>query len=654
MQLPWRIKKRRRGAATLFSGSPGLVSGIDRLTALPTLTVNSIAKTPTFTYRGKDATAATFPPLTYGRTLNIAGSGALPSLNQPTPFFGANDQSVNFNLAKYYEEPSDTAYGDLNGLDVIVEAFLCSGNTTEGYASKYSGVSSRGWLFLCLNSGKTIAWRMDGASATSTLVASANFTLTDWWYHVLLYVNISENSTNGSKLYLNGTQNGTSVNFSAIGSMANTFKVDIGLANSINVCSTDVGYFSLWSGANWIQEGAAGPTEIAALAKSRYHAFIGSGATLPTAWGSTSHAYQINNPTASIRKYYLMGANAIRFEVTPSSSFVGIVNEAAVQNLILQSETLNTTWTKTLLTSITNNSAAGPNGFSVLDGLIANAGHAVHGVSQAVTLTGAKYTFGCFAVKGDRNWIHVDNDTLNVGCYFDINNGVIGTADAGATPGMISLGSGLYLCWITFTGTAAAHTLACHPADSDLDEDINGDGATINAHLGCFFCHLGSHPALYIPTTTAAVTKATDTLIFPSTGLVSVPVGSMEFDFKAPAAGWVPTRRNTLLSINDGTANNYIDVFMDTSGRICAESRKTAGTNGDITGTGNKIDGSIHHVKCSWSDSALSLWVDGIAMGTDTAQTPPTSITQISVGQDAAGATNAYPVLVANYIFKAR
>ena len=144
------------------------------------------------------------------------------------------------------------------------------------------------------------------------------------------------------------------------------------------------------------------------------------------------------------------------------------VNEAQLiekgrENLILQSNQFDTTWT--------NTSSAETSGFEGYDGTnnawklekTGNGGR----LRQTISLSGVN-TFSVYAKAGTTKWLRLLFETISDSYYFDLENGVLGSSTSQPVDGNIeSVGNGWYRCSVTGSGTIGA--VRIYPADDDLD-----------------------------------------------------------------------------------------------------------------------------------------------------------------------------------------
>jgi hypothetical protein len=214
--------------------------------------------------------------------------------------------------------------------------------------------------------------------------------------------------------------------------------------------------------------------------------------------------------------------SAPRFDHNPTTGeSLGLLVEEQRTNLILQSENLSTTWTN-VNTSEAINVATAPDGTTTADKLITNNG--VAGVSSYITQTVAKsaaattYTYSVFAKTGDTGTgtvqllaVDTASGANRASSIFSTVSGTIVNAASvngtftNASSIITPLADGWYRCSLTFTtGTETSINLRLY---SRLPTTGNGSSGLL---LWGVQVEAGSFATSYIPTTTAAVTRAAD------------------------------------------------------------------------------------------------------------------------------------------------
>ena len=646
-----------RPSFRLFEGNA--FDGVDNLD--PSLLINGVAETPAFRYKGGDADATEWPVWTYGSTATLSGSGSAPSYNQGSPLLGSNDDSVKFNGGKVY---TDGANGEISTEDIVFEIIFKFDDATDYLVSTFDG--GTGYALYHNAADNSVRLSIVDSSGASE-VDSGNVFVQDAWYHAIVFVNRDEASANGSRWYINGVVAGAGDDLSSrqLTINAGTGVTLGGRLASAGGVSTNaaITYAAMWKRASWHQAGAPGPTEWATIAQERFLKLTGfypltaDGTAIPTVMSRATTA-MLDRVDSGIRKLYSVGGGWLRnvSRNDASTNIKGYLAEPTTENKTLQSEDLDTTWSKVDAGDTIGGSVVAPDGStSTTAGIIGDSTDGPHGVEQAVTLTAVTWTHSVFAKKGDQDFLLLGNSTIaNDLAWFNLNTGAIGTVQAGVTAHIEDWGNGIYRCGISFTGTAAAHTLQIRAAEADNDTDFVGDSSTVNIYAWGAQAETEDHMTSYTPTAATAVTRNADLLEYDATdgnvGLLGEGTGVCNIllpDHNHAASGLIA------FGITDNSATNRILLFSTAADVPSIITAKSGGNAGSVTGTTDTIDGSIHSLQSTWETDRLSLKVDSIAEGTiDVSVDPPTALTEISVGADRDGSDPLGGVVSAIKLYK--
>jgi hypothetical protein len=168
--------------------------------------------------------------------------------------------------------------------------------------------------------------------------------------------------------------------------------------------------------------------------------------------------------------------------------------EKETQNLLLQSNSFNTTWS-TSNASVTGGQG-GYDGSS--DAWILSKSSANGRIYQSVSFSGV-HTFSVYAKAGTNNWIRL-RDEDNVGAYFDLSgSGAVGSINLVIDAKIESVGSGWFHCSIT--GNFNATDILIYVADANGDTS----GTSGSIYIQDAQLEQGLVARDYIETTTAAV-----------------------------------------------------------------------------------------------------------------------------------------------------
>lgn len=239
---------------------------------------------------------------------------------------------------------------------------------------------------------------------------------------------------------------------------------------------------------------------------------------------TTATAY-IATTTQTITNYVpqllTAGGGQPRFDHNPTTSeSLGLLIEEQRTNTVLASEQFgNATYWGSGGGSVTSNSIVAPNGTLTGDTLVSAAsGLGASGVYQSVTglSSASTYTLSCYVKANGSSWVQLIATSTGGSAsptrgWFNLSTGVIGSVNnTSSSLTIASVGNGWYRCSMilpALTSTGTTIYITCSNGDG-IDEFTN------NGFSGLFLwgaqVELGSFATSYIPTTTAAATRAAD------------------------------------------------------------------------------------------------------------------------------------------------
>ena len=277
-------------------------------------------------------------------------------------------------------------------------------------------------------------------------------------------------------------------------------------------------------------------------------------------------------------------------------------------NLVLQSNSFDTTWTNS--NSTETSGQAGYDGTNNAWRLDKTAGSGY--IIQTISLSGVQ-TFSVYAKAGTDNWMVLL--ITGFSAYYDLQNGVLGTVAAGATATITSVGSGWYRCTISASATTTG--VRIYPAEGNNDTS----GTSGNILIQAAQLETGDIATAYIPTTTAAVSVGPvanvprlDYLNSTCPKLLLEPQTTALNNFSEQIDNAYWTKANCTVTANQtASPSGYVDaelVLDDTSNSQHVITRSIAVTSG------NKYTASFFLKAAGYTTSAIrmglgSLWTGG-------------------------------------------
>jgi hypothetical protein len=200
----------------------------------------------------------------------------------------------------------------------------------------------------------------------------------------------------------------------------------------------------------------------------------------------------------------------IDLDFTRSNDTATRVNEYGLiekvrTNLVLYSEQFNDAyWVKTNTTVVANSGIA-PNGTTTAELVYPTTTGSNRLLEKSFSTSASTPYTGTWHLKASGlNWVAVDHIDGNVGAWFNLSTGTIGTISAGTTASIENLGNGWYRCRVSKTsgGTTGYQDIRLVDGDNVTSVTANGtDGVLVWGAQA----ESGDIATDYIPTTTAAV-----------------------------------------------------------------------------------------------------------------------------------------------------
>jgi uncharacterized protein (UPF0333 family) len=202
----------------------------------------------------------------------------------------------------------------------------------------------------------------------------------------------------------------------------------------------------------------------------------------------------------------------VTFTRASTATYYGTQTAKAEENLLLQSQTFETTsWTANG-TTITSDTEVAPDGTTTADTLTGNGASSAHVVQPAspISFSALTYTLSVFAKAGTNNFIQLRFFSALGAAFanFDLENGVVGTNGSGASSLIVSVGNGWYRCVMTATTTASASG-GFNVWLVTSDSAVSGETNTLSTSVYLWGAQLEQRSAVtaYTVTTTQPITN---------------------------------------------------------------------------------------------------------------------------------------------------
>lgn len=238
----------------------------------------------------------------------------------------------------------------------------------------------------------------------------------------------------------------------------------------------------------------------------------------------------------------------------------GVLIEAAGTNLWTFSEQFdNAAWPK-FGNTVVANAVVAPDGTLTADKIIEDTSTGNHRLSRSRTLvSGLQYTDTFFIKSLGRSAIRFDPNkgATSSAVRFDLSNGTIPFSNGIDRAALKYIGNGWWLAETTFTADGTSGTSHLAPT-VDYTTSWTGDGVSGIALWGAQFEQAPASSS-YIKTTSAAATRAADTLSLPVDSTWCNP-SEGTFFLDVTLFSVKPTGTINILQVDDGTTNNCITI----------------------------------------------------------------------------------------------
>jgi hypothetical protein len=315
----------------------------------------------------------------------------------------------------------------------------------------------------------------------------------------------------------------------------------------------------------------------------------------------------------------------------------GLLIEQSVTNQFLQSDALDAAaWTKT------RTSVPTPNGSGTMDKLIEDTSGGTHSLSQTsiTVVNGTTYRLEALAKYDSRDILTFVGSSALVGgagtqrAYFNINTGALGTGSTYMTESIEDMGGGIYRCvaYITSLASGTAAYAFYELAQVNNAANYTGDGVS-GTFLGGMSITDCEAETSYIPTTTAAVTRAADVALITNPQVLADQCWIVKGRTPRKISGGAI---NVAFQVDDGSGNNRRTLRYGTDGRLHVIAT-VAGVDQCDLDLGAVANDTDFAVAIRWVNNNFAASLNGGAIVTDLSGQNPLGLTAARVGRSSAG-----------------
>lgn len=598
------------------------------------LTVNSTTVAATGYYLGANASGSGWTA-TAGPDLDPEGlTGRSYDLGVPVPDGEAWKSTA---ATGGYFGGAAVADLDLTDGDFIFEYFGAIGANGTVIANKL-GTGNAGYQIFFNNSGQIVFQINDGTGFTTTTSASGG-AAGDWAHFIFFF-----DRSGSARGYANGAGGGVASISGRSGSLTSDIEVHVG-ANRSGTGALEVPWaiFGFWEQGSWLDTHLQD-----SFAAERFARLIGTyetlnGAGAPSSFTRASSATLVKyNATTSAHELYTVGLAWPRAGSWNDGSETrsGVQVEITATNIATYTDDFDAAgW------SLSNASASGLSSsvyspdpeklaFELIPNLSATSAN-VNNASTAPTLTNTSgYVVSVFAEKGTlsgTDWLQIEMlgtaAPASADQYYDLTNGVTGTAGAGVDDsGIVDFGGGWYLCWLAFTADANDTAyMNLFAAEADGDRAITGDGSSPSTHLFGAQFEEDAHPSSYIASGSAATARSNE----------APPGWTLSSSSSAPLTIVTNAFRD-----KGGLSASTSLVYIDDTGTSDVHSIEGESTTNNYRFYSSRgVDEAVADTPGSWESLTFALdtndaevYIDGVSQATDSTVTGFGTFDRIYVG----------------------
>jgi len=281
-------------------------------------------------------------------------------------------------------------------------------------------------------------------------------------------------------------------------------------------------------------------------------------------------------------------------------------------NYLLQSNSFDTTWTKSNATI-----ASGQSGYDGSnDAWLLTATNTFNRVVQSISQSGVK-RFSVYAKANANDYLLLGSvEGAHFYATFNLATGAVDSNNINAiSPSIEDVGNGWYRCSATWVNTTTEVRIGT--------QDASGQGAWASTTSGSIYIQdaqleQGSYATSYIPTQGSAVTRLADVC---NNGANEQVINSTEGVLYAEIKALNETGGNRYISLSDGTDSNRILLRFQDTDKVGCFVRDASGSFAEITKTSASISLNFLKVAVKWKTNDVALWVNGVEVGVDSSFT---------------------------------
>jgi len=316
-----------------------------------------------------------------------------------------------------------------------------------------------------------------------------------------------------------------------------------------------------------------------------------------------------------------------RLDYSGGASCPSLLLEPSRQNLVQQSEYIDTYWNPFGNISITHNSLTSPEGVQNAAEISAAATTTAGiGIQRGVSVTANNdYTISFFAKKGDFRYVQIFHGggqvSTNPRTNFDLQEGVVAYEETGVVTAKVEdYGNGWYRCSATMEAlltTLQAYIVVAPTANAARSPSVSATAGE-NYYIYGIQIEAGSYPTSYIPCYGTSNSRNSESCS--KTGISSL-IGQTEGTVFLEITTTNDITTVTPIGISDGTASNRVLLYV---GSGILNALVTVSGVAQATISSSAISANTRYkMAIAYKANDFAFYVNGALVGIDTNGTVP-------------------------------
>jgi hypothetical protein len=322
---------------------------------------------------------------------------------------------------------------------------------------------------------------------------------------------------------------------------------------------------------------------------------------------------------------------------TDTTGPLGYLAEGARTNLVLQSQTLGTTWTQEG-GAINEDQIASPDGTVTADKFTLSATTNRHRVYQIASsgVAGTTNVASVYVKAGTAGWFSISDASAGIFyAKFDAVNGVVG-ATGGAnfqSASITPLPNGWYRIAMVYSTAANPNTINFALGDTQAHvTDANSTWTAAGTETGYFWgaqVEAASFASSYIPTTTGSAARNADVLIYPAANNIGTGNNNVYFEAAMPSTG---TEQLGLFGLSNSSGETTNSSEFYSNNRTSATLEVYSGGVHQASIGNTIVAGALTRYAGVFATNDARSYANGGLSGSDTLVTLSSGINRIRVG----------------------